>query len=141
MDVAERILREYATIAVVGLSRSPEKAAHSVPRVLQSSGFRIIPLNPVASTLLGEKVYRELAQVPEKVDVVLVFRPSAEAAGIAEQAVAIGAKALWLQQGIVSAEARRIAEQAGLLYVEDTCMAVTRAVHGIDKRKPARAQG
>ncbi len=136
MDVSERILREYDTIAVVGLSRSPDKAAHSVPRVLQASGFRIVPVNPFAASLLGEKAYPTLSEVSEAVDVVLVFRPATEAPRIAEQAVAIGAKALWLQQGIVSSEARRIAEGAGLLYVEDACMAVARAIHRVDKRKP-----
>ncbi|WP_215541269.1 CoA-binding protein [Amycolatopsis sp. CA-230715] len=132
-DLAEEVLAAANTIAVVGLSRDPAKAAHGVPAALQAYGFRIIPVHPVADELLGEKVYRSLSDIPEPVDVVDVFRPAPEAAGIAEQAVAIGAKALWLQQGIVSPEARAIAEGAGLDYVEDRCMAVVRAVAGISK--------
>lgn len=133
MDNTERILREFRSIAVVGLSRDPSKAAHAIPARLQSAGFRVIPVNPLADTLLGEKSYAELSDVPFSVEVVLVFRPSEEAAAVAKAAVAIGAKALWLQQGIVSAEARRLAEAAGMLYVEDRCMGVERAVHSIVK--------
>jgi uncharacterized protein len=129
----EEILASANTIAVVGLSRDPAKAAHGVPATLQAHGFRIIPVHPSATELLGEKVYRSLKDIPEPVDLVDVFRPSPEAAGIAADAVAIGAKALWLQQGIVSAEARRIAEEAGLEYVEDRCTAVVRAVGAISK--------
>jgi predicted CoA-binding protein len=130
---AEEVLTAANTIAVVGLSRDPGKAAHAVPASLQAAGFRIIPVHPSATELLGEKVYRTLADIPEPVDLVDVFRPSPEAAGIAEQAVAIGAKALWLQQGIVSAKARAIAEEAGLDYVEDRCTAVVRALGRITK--------
>jgi len=133
MDNTERILREFRSIAVVGLSRDPSKAAHAIPARLQSAGFRVIPVNPLADTLLGEKSYAKLSDVPFSVEVVLVFRPSEEAAAVAKAAVAIGAKALWLQQGIVSAEARRLAEAAGMLYVEDRCMGVERAVHSIVK--------
>ncbi|MGH8920799.1 MAG: CoA-binding protein [Acidimicrobiales bacterium] len=129
----EEILASAKTIAVVGLSRDPAKAAHGVPATLQAHGFRIIPVHPSATELLGEKVYRSLKDIPEPVDLVDVFRPSREAAGIAADAVAIGAKALWLQQGIVSAEARQIAEDAGLEYVENRCTAVVRAVAGISK--------
>jgi predicted CoA-binding protein len=133
MDTTERILREFRTIAVVGLSRDPSKAAHAIPARMQRAGFRVVPVNPFVTSLLGEQAYAKLADIPFSVEVVLVFRPSAEAAGVAREAVAIGAKALWLQQGIVSAEARQIAESAGLLYVEDRCMGVERAVHGITK--------
>jgi hypothetical protein len=129
----EEILASAKTIAVVGLSRDPAKAAHGVPATLQAHGFRIIPVHPSATELLGEKVYRSLKDIPEPVDLVDVFRPSPEAAGIAADAVAIGAKALWLQQGITSAEARHIAENGGLEYVEDRCTAVVRAVGGISK--------
>ncbi|HEY6080655.1 MAG TPA: CoA-binding protein, partial [Polyangiaceae bacterium] len=131
MDVIERVLREFRTIAVVGLSRDPSKAAHAIPARMQRSGFRIIPVNPKLSEVLGEKAFAALRDVPFSVEVVLVFRPSAEAAGIARDAVAIGAKALWLQQGITSAEARQLATDAGLLYVEDRCMGVERAVYGV----------
>jgi hypothetical protein len=133
MDTAERILRELDTIAVVGASRDPSKAAHDVPAQLQAAGFRIVPVNPHAETLLGERAYRTLAEIPFAIDVVLVFRPSQETPEVARQAVAIGAKALWLQLGIASEEARRIAETARLLYVEDTCSAVVRSTLRIRK--------
>ncbi|MBB4687876.1 CoA-binding protein [Amycolatopsis jiangsuensis] len=129
----EEVLAGARTIAVVGLSRDPAKAAHSVPAALQAHGFRIIPVHPSATELLGEKVYRKLEDIPEPVDLVDVFRPSGETPAVARSAVAIGAKALWLQQGIVSAEARRIAVEAGLEYVEDRCTAVVRAIAGISK--------
>ncbi len=133
MDNTERILREFRSIAVVGLSRDPSKAAHAIPSRMQRAGFRVIPVNPFVDSLLGEKSYRTLNEVPFSVEVVLVFRPSTEAAGIAKAAVGIGAKALWLQQGIVSDEARRLAEAAGMLYVEDRCIGVERAVNSIIK--------
>lgn len=129
--LTRRLLEEMSTFAVVGLSADPTKAAHSVPAAMQAYGWRIIPVNPHADQLLGEQVYRRLADIPEPVEVVNVFRPSAEAADVTRQAVEIGAKAVWLQLGIVSAEARRIATEAGLLYVEDRCLAVERARHAI----------
>ncbi|MEV5298024.1 CoA-binding protein [Amycolatopsis methanolica] len=132
-DLAEEVLKAANTIAVVGLSRDPAKAAHSVPAAMQAAGFRVIPVHPSADQLLGEKVYRSLADIPEPVDIVDVFRPAREAPEVAEQAVAIGAKTLWLQQGIVSAAARRIAESGGLNYVEDRCIAVVRALARIRK--------
>ena len=122
------ILRYARTIAVVGASRDPQKSAASVPRALQQRGFRIIPVNPYADTLLGERAYKSLGDIRDKVDVVDVFRPGVEAPAIARQAAALGARALWLQQGITSPEARRIAEAAGMDYVEDLCMAVEAAL-------------
>ncbi|RSM67021.1 CoA-binding protein [Amycolatopsis sp. WAC 01376] len=133
-DRATEILAGSNTIAVVGLSRDPAKASHGVAAVLQAHGFRIIPVHPSADELLGEKVYRSLTDIPEPVDLVDVFRPAEDTPPIAEQAVAIGAKALWLQQGIVSAESRRIAEEGGLAYVEDRCTAVVRAVANLSVR-------
>ncbi len=124
-------------IAVVGASRDPNKAGGSVPAGLQRRGFRIIPINPYAGTLFGERVYRSLADVPEKIDLVDVFRPAGEAADIARQAVVVGAKALWLQLEIRSDEARRIAEAAGLDYVEDECTAVTSSLYRIKKEAAA----
>ncbi|MBV9291863.1 MAG: CoA-binding protein [Frankiales bacterium] len=126
-----RILEEFETFAVVGLSADPTKAAHSVPAAMRAYGWRMIPVNPHADRLLGEKVYRRLADIPDPVEVVNVFRPSAEAADVVRQAIEIGAKAVWLQLGIVSAEARQLAESAGLLYVEDRCLAVERARHAV----------
>ncbi|MFY9615647.1 MAG: CoA-binding protein [Candidatus Dormiibacterota bacterium] len=132
-----REILEYArTIAVVGASAYPEKAAHSVPRRMLRAGYKIIPVNPNSPVVLGMEAYPDLASVPDVIDLVDVFRPSAEAADVARQAVAVGARAIWLQQGIVSAEARRIAEAAGMDYVEDRCLAVEYALSGLG-RPPA----
>jgi predicted CoA-binding protein len=122
--VVERILRSYDTITVVGASNAEHKAAHYVPEHMQRHGWRIIPVNPGPQEVLGERAYPTLAEVPEQVGLVNVFRPSAQTPEIARQAVAVGATALWLQLGIASAEARRIAEDAGLLYVEDRCLII-----------------
>ncbi len=130
---SDEILHETTTIAVVGASRDPLKAGGSVPAGLQRRGFRIIPINPYAETLFGEKVYRSLLDVPEKIDLVDVFRPSADAPEIARQAVAVGAKALWLQEDIRSDEARRIAHAAGMDYVEDECTAVIASLYQVRK--------
>jgi uncharacterized protein len=124
----ERLLRIYAetkTIAVVGASRDPSKPAHQIPRYLQRQGYRIVPVNPRGGQLLGEPVARSLAEVHGPVDVVEVFRPAEEAPQIARDAVKVGAKVLWLQQGIVSEEARQVAEAAGLTVVMDRCMGET----------------
>ena len=127
------ILAAAATIAVVGASRDPNKAGGSVPQGLQRRGFRIIPVNPHADTLFGEKAYRSLLDVPEKIDLVDVFRPAHDAPEIARQAVAIGASALWLQLDIRSDEARQIAEAADMEYVEDECTGVIASLHRIRK--------
>jgi hypothetical protein len=129
----KEILEQSATIAVVGASRDPAKSAHSVPRQMQLHGWRIIPVNPFTDEVLGEPAHRTLADIPEPVDIVDVFRPSEEAADVTRQAVAIGAKAVWLQQGIASDEARRIAEEAGIDFVEDQCIAVERAVSQVSR--------
>ena len=134
MDDAQAILRDFSVVAVVGLSRDPSKAAHSVPAQLQVAGFRIVPVNPEAKELLSEPAFASLGDIPYPIELVLVFRPARFAPAIAEQAVAIGAKAIWLQQGIISPEASSIAKRAGLRYVEDRCAAVERAIHGIVKR-------
>ena len=130
---SHEILQDAATIAVVGASRDPSKAGGSVPEGLQRRGYRIIPINPYADKLFGERVYRSLLEVPDKIDLVDVFRPAADAPGIARQAVAIGAKALWLQEDIRSEEARQIAEEAGMEYVEDECTAVIASLYRIRK--------
>ena len=130
---SHEILESARTIAVVGASRDPNKAGGSVPEGLQRRGFRIIPINPFAETLFGERVYRSLLEVPDKIDLVDVFRPAADAPEIARQAVAVGAKALWLQEDIRSAEARRVAEAAGMEYVEDECTAVIASLYRMRK--------
>lgn len=131
----QEILEQARVIAVVGASRDIGKAAYAVPRQLQLHGFRIIPVNPFAATILGETAYPNLAAIPVKVDLVNVFRPSREAAQVVREAIAIGAPAVWLQQGIVSEEGRLIAEEAGVDYVEDRCSATERALGRIDRRE------
>jgi uncharacterized protein len=131
----KEVLERSRTVAVVGLSRNPGKAAHAVPAGLRAAGFRIIPVNPHATELLGETAYARLEDVPAPVDLVVVFRPAQEAPDIARRAVAVGAKALWLQTGIRSDEARSIAEGAGLGYVEDRCTGVEQAIHSIRKER------
>jgi len=127
----EQILNTYDTITVVGASNAASKPAHYVPAHMQDHGWRIIPVNPHEEQILGESVYRSLADVPEKVGLVDVFRPSEHTPDIARQAVAAGATALWLQLGIASDEARRIAEDAGLLYVEDRCLIIEQRRLGV----------
>jgi uncharacterized protein len=129
-----RTLLETAnTIAVVGASTTPGKAAYAIPRTLLAAGFRMIPVHRTAGEIHGQKAYPTLADVPEPVDLVDLFRPATEAPEFARQAVSIGAKGLWLQFGIVSAEARRIAEAAGLEYIEDLCIGVEVVELGIHK--------
>jgi predicted CoA-binding protein len=130
----QEILEDSLHIAVVGLSTNEDKAAHAIPAALQGAGFHVIPVTPAADEVLGEKAYPTLKDVPGPIDVVEVFRPSSEAGDIARDAVEVGAKALWLQRGIRSAEAREIAEDAGLDFVEDMCMGVERSRFGIVKR-------
>jgi hypothetical protein len=136
-EAVERILTTYETITVVGASADPAKAAHGVPALMQRHGWRIIPVNLRGGTILGERAYRTLAEIPEQVGLVDVFRPSAQAAGVARQAVAAGATALWLQLGITSAAAREIAEAAGLLYVENRCLAVEQRRLGLSAPQAA----
>lgn len=126
-DTIRRLLREANTIAMVGLSSSPQKASQFVATYLQSKGYRIIPVHPKADTILGEPAYPDLESVPDPVDVVDVFRPPRECPTYAKQAAAIGADALWLQLGIVSSEAADIAEEHGLDVVMDRC---TKMEHG-----------
>jgi predicted CoA-binding protein len=126
-----RIYAETSTIAVVGASGDPSKPAHQIPRYLQRQGYRIVPVNPRGGQLLGEPVARSLAEVDGPVDVVEVFRPAGEAPQIAREAVKVGAKVLWLQQGIASEEARQVAEAAGLTVVMDRCMGETHRELGL----------
>jgi uncharacterized protein len=129
--IVERILTSYGTITVVGASARTAKAAHAVPAYMQRHGWRIVPVNPHADEILGEPVYRSLGDVPRPVGLVDVFRPGPQTPDVARQAVTVGATALWLQLGIVSAEARAIAETAGLLYVEDRCLAIEQRRLGV----------
>ena len=133
-SLREKLLRIYAetkTIAVVGASADETKAAHQIPRYLQSQGYRIIPVNPRGGEVLGEPVFRSLTDIDVPVDVVDVFRPAQEAPAIARQAIAIGAKVLWLQIGIESEEARQLAEAAGLTVIMNRCMGETHGELGL----------
>ena len=121
----ENIVKDAGTITVVGLSDDPEKYSHEVGSYLKEQGYRIIPVNPNYEEVFGEHAYDTVEQIPEKVDVVDVFLPSEKTPEIAEDAVRATARVLWLQEGIENAEARRIAEEGGLAYVEDRCMKKT----------------
>ena len=124
-DEYRRIYGETKTIAVVGASDNRQKAAHAIPAYLQREGYRIIPVNPRGGTMFGEPVVASLSEITDPVDVVDVFRPSEETPEIARQAAALGAKVLWLQEGIHSDEAERIAKEAGMTFISDTCMGHT----------------
>lgn len=120
----ETIFAETRTIAVVGFSSRPERAGYYVPAYLRDQGYRIIPVNPHLQTGLGEKAYPDLSSVPEPVDLVLIFRRSEEVPSVVEQAIAIGAKAVWMQLGIVNEAAAARARAAGLRVVMDACMLI-----------------
>jgi predicted CoA-binding protein len=124
-DELRKIYADTKTIAVVGASNDESKAASSIPRYLQRQGYRIIPVNPRGGEILGERAYRSLTEIDVPVDVVDVFRPSEETPSIAREAVTIGAKVLWLQLGIESEEAERIAEEGGLTAIMNLCMGAT----------------
>jgi predicted CoA-binding protein len=124
-----RILREARTIAVVGASPEPHRSSHGVMRYLLDQGYHCIPVNPNCAEVLGVPAVASLAELEEPVDLVDVFRRPQFCPTHAREAVAAGAQALWLQLGIVSPEARRIAADAGLDYVENACTAVVHSVH------------
>ena len=119
-----KILAEAKTIAVVGFSSAPQKAGYYVPAYLQKQGYRIIPVNPNLSEGLGEPAYPTLAGVPEPIDLVLVFQRSENVPPFVEQAIACGAKAVWMQLGIANEAAAGRARAAGLDVVQDACMLV-----------------
>jgi predicted CoA-binding protein len=123
------ILSQTRTIAVVGLSSKPHRDSYGVARYLQNRGYKVVPVNPKETEVLGETAYPSLLDMPTDVaiDIVDVFRKGEETPAVAEQAVSIGARVLWLQEGIVNDEARRIAEEGGLTVVMDLCIRTTRA--------------
>jgi hypothetical protein len=120
----QKLLQTVKTIAVVGLSSQPTKPAHYVPAYLQAHGYRIIPVNPNLERVLGEKAYPDLASLPEPVDLVLLFRRSEDVYPFVEQAIQIGAGAVWMQLGIAHEKAAELARNAGLEVVMDACMLV-----------------
>ena len=120
-ETVRRILDECRTIAVVGLSSDPSRPSNSVSGYMKRSGYKVIPVNPNETSVFGAKAYPDLHAVPEKIDLVDIFRRSAEAGSAVDQAIAVGAKAVWLQEGVIDAEAAQRALAAGLLVVMDRC--------------------
>jgi predicted CoA-binding protein len=120
-ETIERILKECRTIAVVGLSGKPTRPSHGVAGYMQRFGYRIIPVNPNEIEVLGEASYPSLADVPGEIDLVNVFRRSEEAGTVVDEAIAVGAKAVWLQEGVIDHNAAKRALDAGLLVVMDRC--------------------
>ena len=121
IETIKRILDECKTIAVVGLSSNPIRPSHGVAAYMQRKGYRVIPVNPFETEVLGEKSYANLMDVPEKIGLVDIFRRSEEAGKAVDEAIEIGAKAVWLQEGVIDEEAVQRAEKAGLLVVMDLC--------------------
>ena len=121
-EAIKRVLDESKTIAVVGLSSDPSRASYGVSDYMQSKGYRVIPVNPSESQVLGEKAYASLAEVPEKIDLVNIFRRSDEAGRHVDEAISIGARAVWLQEGVVDHDAAMRALDAGLDVVMDRCI-------------------
>jgi predicted CoA-binding protein len=133
MATPAEILSEAHTIALVGASPKPWRASHTVMRYLLENGYRVLPVRPHVQEVLGVPCVGSLADIEEPIDVVDVFRRAEFCPAVAKEAVAVGAKALWLQLGIVSTEARAIAEGAGMAYVENACTAIVHASRGLKK--------
>lgn len=121
-EVIDELLKDAKTIAVVGLSSDATRASNSVSRYMQSQGYRIIPVNPNEISVLGEKAYPVLEDVPDKVDVVDIFRRSDEAGRHVDEAIRLGVRAVWLQEGVIDEQAARRAHEAGLAVVMDRCI-------------------
>jgi predicted CoA-binding protein len=118
------ILEESRTVAVVGLSPRPERDSHRVAKYLQGQGYRIIPVNPNAEEVLGERSYPDLASVPEPIDIVDIFRRSEAVPGIVKEAIKVGAKTVWMQQGVIHEAAAARAREVGLQVVMDRCIMI-----------------
>jgi predicted CoA-binding protein len=126
-----RLLTDARTIAVVGASSNPDKTSNRIMRRLQKAGYKVIPVNPRETEVLGEHSYPSIVDVPERIDIVDVFRRAEDTPSIAAEAVTIGAKALWLQTGIVSEEAARMAAEGGVTTVMDACIATMHTLLGV----------
>lgn len=129
-ETIRRILDECKTIAVVGLSSDSWRPSHSVSHYMRRSGYRVIAVNPNETEVFGEKAYPNLAAVPEKIDLVDIFRRSDEAGKAVDEAIAIGAQAVWLQEGVIDGAAAQRALDAGLLVVMDRCWLKEHMRHG-----------
>ena len=121
------VLTKYKNIATVGFSKDPSKPAHAVPKFLISKGYNVIPVNPTVDTILGRKSYKSLMEIPDKVEVVQIFRPSKDVPPIVDEAIERArirgdVKVIWMQEGIRNDEAAKKAEEAGLIVIQDKCM-------------------
>ena len=123
-DTVLELLQKYQTIAVVGLSSNPMRPSFAVTEYMQAAGYRIIPVNPNETEVLGEKSYARLEDVPEKIEIVNVFRRAEEVPPVVESAIRVGAKVIWMQLGIANEEAAEKARSAGLVVIEDACILV-----------------
>ncbi len=123
-ETIHKILNSAKTIAVVGLSSKPDRPAHTVPAYLQQAGFRIIPVNPFLDQALGEKAFSDLSSIEEPIDVVQIFRRPEDIPPVVDEAIKVGAKAVWMQLGISHEAAAEKARAAGLDVVMDACMKV-----------------
>jgi predicted CoA-binding protein len=123
-DAILELLKQYKTIAVVGLSSNPMRPSYDVTEYMQAAGYRIIPVNPNERKVLGEKSYARLEEVPEKIEIVNVFRRAEEVPAVVESAIRVGAKVVWMQQGVENEEAAEKARAAGLMVIEDACILV-----------------
>jgi predicted CoA-binding protein len=130
----KQLLTDATTIAMVGASSNPDKTSHGIMQKLQKVGYRVIPVNPREAEVLGEKSYASLLDIPERVDIVDVFRRSEDTPAIADEAVRIGAKALWLQTGIANEEAAARATAGGLKVVMNACIGATHAMLQVPKK-------
>jgi uncharacterized protein len=130
----KQLLSDTTTIAMVGASSNPDKTSYGIMQKLQSVGYRVIPVNPRESEVLGERAYPSLIDVPERIDIVDVFRRAEDTPGIADEAVTIGAKALWLQTGIASEDAAARARAGGLIVVMDSCIGATHSRLRVPKK-------
>jgi predicted CoA-binding protein len=133
-EVLRQLLTETRTIAVVGASANPDRSSNGIMGKLLEVGYRVIPVNPKETEVQGQRAYPTLAAIPEKVDLVNVFRRPEHTPAIADEAVAIGARALWLQQGIVNQDAAERAERGGLLVVMDSCIGVMHSLLRVPPR-------
>jgi predicted CoA-binding protein len=133
-DQLRELLTRASTIAMVGASSNPERESHGIMQKLQSVGYKVVPVNPRETEILGERSYPSLQDVPVPIDIVDVFRRSEDSPAIADEAVAVGAKALWLQSGIANDDAAARAEAAGLTVVMDTCIGATHAMLRVPRK-------
>ena len=120
-ETIRRVLDDCKTIAVVGLSSDPGRPSYGVASYMRGRGYKVIPVNPNETEVFGDKAYASLAEVPEKIDLVDIFRRPSEAGNAVDEAIVIGAKAVWLQEGVIDEAAARRAHDAGLLVVMDRC--------------------